>query len=59
MSWTIEQLGKAKRRNRVVYFAYPTTLEGVTVKVEADNAYDVVLIANMIERAMERPGGGS
>ena len=46
MTWTIEQLGRAKNGS---YFAYPTAGEDVTVKVSGEFAEDVIAVANQIE----------
>ncbi len=54
MKWTKEQLGTKKRGGRRRFFAYPSTLEGVTVCVMAEAAEDVVKVANAIERLAER-----
>lgn len=47
MTWTVDQLGQIGAGGD--WFAYPRTVEGITIKVSGEDAEEVVSVANAIE----------
>jgi hypothetical protein len=47
--WAKDNLGRNEKQD--LWYAYPTTMEGVSVRVESEFPEDVVAVANLIEQA--------